>query len=164
MKKIIVILIIISLAAFFLYLGLQQKFYKTISQETLIGIIRCAKSPDKDYDFYLFYRPVINGEPSDFRIIKLKGNDWVFEGEIIKWKKPLNLIGCKTIHRPIRISDLEGTSFYLETQTAKIIFRAGKYLPCVDTSFISAVRQPYIPKTRFGIYITNSGYLIRKIR
>ncbi len=164
MKKAIIILIIAFLAAFFLYLGIRQRLYNAISQENLVGIVRCVKSPDKNYDFYLFYFPIINGKPSNFRFIKLKGSDWVFEGEIIKWKKPLNIIGCKTIQRPIRISDLNGTFFYLETQPRKIIFKAGKLLPCVDTSFISAVRQPFIPKTRFGIYITNSGYLIRKIR
>lgn len=164
MKKILVILILISLAAFFLYLGLRQRLYNVISQENLVGIVRCVKSPDRNYDFYLFYFPIITGKASNFRFIKLKGKDWVFEGEIIKWKRPLNIIGYKTIQRPIRICDLKGTSFYLETQPRKIIFKAGKLLPCVDTSFISAVRQPFIPKIRFGIYATNSGYLIRKIR
>jgi len=164
MKKGLTILLIIALLIGLFYLGLQKRFYNTISQETLVGTIRCAKSPNKNYDFYLFYFPIIKGKPSDFKLIGLKGNNWAFEGEIIKWKRPLNIIGLKTIHRPIKIYDSYGTSYILETRPKKIIFKVEKVLPCVDTSFISVVKQAVMPKIRFGIYATNSGYLIRKIR
>ena len=164
MKKIIIILIILAIVICSLYAGLQRHFYKTISQETLVGIIRCAKSPDKNYDFYLFYFPVTKDKQPDFMFTKLKGRDWLFEGEIIKWKRPLNFLGFKTAQRPIRIYDSKGNSYFMETNPGKIAFKIGKFLPGIDTSFISIARQPFKPKIKFGIYATNTGYLVRKIR
>lgn len=160
-KKILITLLVLSLAAYLIYIGLQKKFYKTISQETLVGTIKCAIARDGIHDFYLFYFP---SEEDAFRFIKLNGKYWEFEGEIIKWKRPLNFLGLKTSHRPIRIYDSEGASYLLETKSKKLIFKIKKMLPCIDTSFTSIVKQPFMPKIKFGIYATNTGYLIRRIR
>lgn len=164
MKKGLIILLTVSLAVYFIYIGLQKKFYTAISQETLVGIIKCAKSRDRIHDFYLFYFPAVKDGQADFSFIKLKGKYWAFEGEIIKWKRPLNILGFKTGHRQIRIYDSEGTSYPLEIKPKRFIFKLGKILPCVDTSFISIVKQPFAPKIKFGIYATNTGYLVRRIR
>jgi|GEM_PF-4053479 len=164
MKKIIILSFIIGLLAYLTYFGIQKRFYRTISQETLVGVIKCARSTDKNYDFYLFYIPGPKGDPSNFRFVKLKGNEWFFEGEIVKWKGFLNLLGFKTAQRPVRIYDSAGTSYLLEAGPKKIMFGIKKILPVVDTSFISIVKQRFIPKTKFGIYATNTGYLLRRIR
>lgn len=163
MKKILAVLLIILVTGYFLYAGLQKHFYRTVLEETLVGTIRCSKSFDKNYDFYLFYFPATK-ETSDFIFVKLKGAVWFFEGEIIKWKKPLNIIGFKTRHRPIRIYDSAGTSYLLEAENNKLAFKIESLLPGVDTSFVSIVKQPFVPRIKFGIYATNTGYLVRRIR
>ena len=147
-----------------IYAGLQNLYYKIISQETLIGTIKCAKSTDNDYDLYLLYLPGINQPKYNSKLIELKGNEWGFEGEIIKWDRPLNLIGLKTIHRPISIFDSTGNRFSLESEFEKFLFKIYKSAPGVDTSFISIVKQTFTPKIKFGVFLTNSGYLVRKIR
>ncbi|MBI4335760.1 MAG: hypothetical protein HY589_03810 [Candidatus Omnitrophica bacterium] len=169
-KRIIIISIAVVITVYFINLSLQKRFYQTISRETLIGTIRCAKSPDKNYDFYLFYFPATNGKRPDFIFMKLKGRDWLFEGEIIKWRRPLNFLGFKTAHRPIRIYDSAGNFCYLDVGANNysplhtLAFKIGKALPVVDASFISIVKQSFVPKTKFGIYATNTGYLTRRIR
>lgn len=164
MKKIFAILALIIIIIILSYSQFQKIYYSSISKETLVGTVRCVRSPDKNYDFYLFYFPVIKGEQSDFIFMKLKGRDWLFEGEIIKWKGPLNFLGFRTVHRPVRIYDSEGNSYFTETNHEKIAFRIEKFLPGIDTSFISIVRQPFKPKVKFGIYATNTGYLVRRIK
>lgn len=164
MRKIVISLLLVSLVLYFMYIGLQRKFYKTILKETLVGTVRCANARDGVHDFYLFYFPAASNNQSDFCFVKLNGQYWAFEGEIIKWKRPLNVLGFKTGHRPIRIYDSEGTSYPLETQSKKLIFRVERTLPLIDTSFISIIKQPFKPKIKFGIYATNTGYLIRRIR
>lgn len=164
MKKIFAVLALIIIIIILAYSQFQKIYYSSISKETLIGTVRCAKSPDKNYDFYLFYFPAIKGKQSDFIFIKLKGRDWFFEGEIIKWKKSLNFLGFKTAQRPIRIYDSEGNSCFTQTNPGKIAFMIERFLPGIDTSFISIVRQPFKPKVKFGIYATNTGYLVRRIR
>lgn len=164
MKKIIIPSILVLIGLCLIYLGLQKQFYKTISQETLVGIIRCARSLDKNYDFYLFYFPSAKNTKQGFLFFKLRGKEWTFEGEIIKWKRPLNLFGLKTVQRPLRIFDSEGTVYPLEIKSSKFIFGGIKFLPLKDTSFISGIRQVYYPKIKFGIFATNSGYLVRRIK
>jgi hypothetical protein len=148
-----------------MYVGrglLRERFYNTISQENLVGTVRCAPSPDSRYDFYLFYFP--NQKNADFVFLKCRGADWAFEGEIIKWKKPLNFIGIKTGQKPLRIYDSYGNSYYFPHADRGLMRKIANMIPAVDTSFISAIRQEYISKVKFGIYITNSGYLVRRIR
>lgn len=164
MKKIFAILALIIIIIILSYSQFQKIYYSSISKETLVGTVRCARSPDKNYDFYLFYFPAAKDKQPDFMFAKLKGRDWLFEGEIIKWKGPLNLLGFRTAHRPIRIYDSGGNSYFMETNYGKIAFIIEKFLPGIDTSFISVVRQPFKPKVKFGIYATNTGYLVRKIR
>lgn len=161
MKRIFII-IIIMIGAIYLFRGLlQNRFYRTISQENLVGTIRCARSPDARYDFYLFYLP--NPGNTDFVFLKCKGRDWVFEGEVTKWKRKLNFLGIKTAQTPLRIYDRSGNEYNFP-RTGRAALKIAAALPFTDTNFISAIRQEFIPKARFGIYITNSGYLIRKIR
>ncbi|MCM8781629.1 MAG: hypothetical protein NC828_01025 [Candidatus Omnitrophica bacterium] len=164
MKKILGIIILIFVAICLVNIVIQKRFYKTISQETLVATIKCAKSKDKDYDFYLFYFSPKRNKLSNVKLIKMKGDDWAFEGEIIKWKKPLNLMGLKTIQRPIRIYDSHENCYLLEKKLKKVAFQIGKLLPLVDASFTSIIKQRFKPKVEFGIFVTNSGYLVRKIR
>ena len=162
MKRIIIIIILALGLLYLVRSNLQARFYGTISQETLVGTIRCSPSPDNRYDFYLFYFP--NIKDPDFIFLKCKGRDWAFEGEIIKWKNPLNYIGIKTAQKPLSIYDSAGNSYNFPRVGQNLMLKIAADLPVVDTSFISAVRQEFIPKIKFGIYITNSGYLVRKIR
>ncbi len=164
MKKILITLIIIGIGLSLVYIGLQGHFYRVLLEERLVGIIKCARSTDRNYDFYLFYYPIESKNVSEFKFIKLKGKEWTFEGEIIKWKGLLNFIGVKTASRPIKIYDSLGNSYSLEKKPPKFAFQIEKILPVIDTTYISAVKCPFIPKSKFGIYITNTGYLLRKIR
>lgn len=164
MKKIIVIVLIIGVLGYLSYAGIKQHFYNTVLKEGLIGTIKCGKSMDKNYDFYLFWLPGGHKQRSDFVFVKLKGRDWFFEGEIIKWKAPLNVAGLKTAQRPIKIYDNSGDSCSLETRYKSMAFNIVKRLPGVDTTFISIVKQRFVHKTEFGVYITNSGYLLRRSR
>lgn len=167
MKKIIILLVVIVAAIFLVRSAFQGLFYRTVTKEGLVAVVKCVKSYEKKYDFYLLYFPAPkDGRQSytTFKFFKLKGVDWMFEGEIIKWKRSLNSVGILTAQRPLRIYDSSDNSYPLESRFQKIAFRIGKLLPFVDTSFISAVRQPYIPHVKLGIYATNSGYLIRRIK
>ncbi|MDD5449134.1 MAG: hypothetical protein PHO42_00855 [Candidatus Omnitrophica bacterium] len=164
MRRILIGLIIGVVVVYLAYNGLRARFYRTISQETLVGTVQCAPARDRTHDFYLFYFPGKNADRSDFIFLKLNGDYWAFEGEIIKWKRPVNFAGLRTCHRPVRIYDSKGTSQPLETGPGRFAFRTEKLLPFIDTSFISIVKQPFKPRLKFGIYATNTGYLVRRIR
>lgn len=164
MKRLFTVLITIIVVIILLHSGFQKIYYASVGRETLTGTVRCVKSADKNYDFYLFYVPAPNGKQSDFKFVKLKGREWLFEGEIIKWRRPLNFLGFRTAQRPVRIYDSEGNSCFIKTKPGEVVFKVAKFLPGIDTSFISIVRQPFKPKVKFGIYATNTGYLVRKIR
>jgi len=164
MKKFIIILIVAVAAIYLVHSQLKGIFYRAISQETLVGVIRCSTPTEKKYDFYLFYFPVKDGQLSDFRLLKLKGREWIFEGEIIKWKKPLNFLGLHTLQRPAKIYDGQGNCLSLEEKYGKSAFALKRLLPLIDTAYRSLVKQYCSTKIKFGIFATNTGYLVRKIK
>jgi len=164
MKKFIILLLAATVAAYLLYLSLEKRFYAALLSERPVATVRCAKAPNPQYDFSLFYFPAHPKARELFIVLECKGTDWTFEGEIVKWKRPLNVIGFQTINRPMRIYSSGGTSQSLKEGAHPLLFKAARALPVVDTSFISAVRQPFVPKVKFGIYATDTGYLLRKIK
>jgi len=163
-KKILFLALALIIAALFIGLSLEKRYYNTVTREELIGVVRCVPAPRQSRSFTLFYIPVNGATRSDFKMLAVTGDEWLFEGEIIKWKKGLTFLGITTAQRSIRIGDLNGNTYSLEEKKEGFWFQLGRYLPLVDTSFRSLVKGPCQPKEKFGIYATNTGYLIRKIR
>ena len=107
----------------------------------------------------------------------MTGDQWAIGGEILKWHPWLNLLGIKTCYKLSRIS-----SRYLQVEAEKtrprmvyelqggttpawlFLYKAQQILPFVEAVYGNSTYTMAQPGTRWGIYVTLSGFLTRPLR
>jgi hypothetical protein len=108
---------------------------------------------------------------------QVSGDQWVLEGDILKWKDWVNFLG---LHTRYRLTRLRGR--YIRTSDAKLkpssiyslvemedhpawgfLYRHGSSFPLVDTVYGSAVFQGSDEPSTFLVFVTTSGFLTRRI-
>jgi hypothetical protein len=107
--------------------------------------------------------------------IRLRGDQWAISGGIVKWHPWLTVLGVPSYHKPMRLaghfSDVAKqrahppTVHALEPTADRIweaLYRADPYLPFVDAVYGSAAYVYVEPNSVQEIYVTPSGYLIKR--
>ena len=151
---------------------LLQLFF-TFSNETLVAQVTARRiSPET---FELLYQPV--GETVPLRV-ELQGDQWTVSGGLIKWHPALAMLGLKSYHRPMRLagqfSDLHVQRAHPPTvyplQPALVdrfweaMYWGGRHLPFVEAVYGSSAYAYVEPGMTQEIYVTPSGYLIKRFR
>ena len=109
--------------------------------------------------------------------VELQGDQWMVSGGLIKWHPALALLGLKSYHRPMRIAgqftDLRQQRAHLPTvyplQQALVdrcweaFYWAGRRLPFVEAVYGSSAYAYVEPGVAQDIYVTPSGYLIKRV-
>lgn len=173
-RNIILILLILGVLSLILWLSFSIRAYQAFSKEELFATITCQKSRDASFDYFIFYKPENQKEPSIFGI---KGNQWRIEGVIIKWKGFVNILGIHTRHKPVRLagrySDIKmdkifGLTEYVlnggEDNFWRVTYRLSKYLPFIEAAYGNAAFMPCKEKVVYKIYVTTSGYMVKTER
>ncbi|MCD4691413.1 MAG: hypothetical protein K8R79_00745, partial [Calditrichales bacterium] len=118
---------------------------------------------------------------SDSRIkgqFVIKGDQWMLEGDILKWDSWLNFLG---LHTRYRLTRLRGR--YLKTEDEvqnqatiyslvekedntpwQYLYRYGQKFPFVSTVYGNAAFQNTDSARRFSIYVGASGFVVREIK
>ncbi len=155
------------LTAVILVLHLFQAF----SGETLAATVTTRRvSPE---EFELVYAP--QGEPQPLPPIRLRGDQWSVSGGIIKWHPWLLVTGVRSYHRPMRLSgqfsDLERQRTIPPTVHAlapaadrfwEAVYWMGPSLPFVEAVYGSAAYAYVEPGRVQEVYVSPSGYLIKR--
>ena len=116
------------------------------------------------------------GKPKARRF-DIAGDQWVLEGDILKWRSWLNFLGLHTRYRLTRLR-----SRYLQTSDEmtrpstvhplvenennplwKYLYKYGPRLPMVSTVYGNAVFQLSGEDGIFRVYVGTSGFIARKI-
>jgi len=114
---------------------------------------------------------------NDIQQHRVSGDQWVVEGDILKWKSWVNFLG---LHTRYRLTRLRGR--YIRTSDAKLkpssiyplvemedhpvwgfLYRNGSSFPLVDTVYGSAVFHGSDEPSTFLVYVSTSGFLTRRI-
>jgi hypothetical protein len=118
--------------------------------------------------------------PADSQITRqflIKGDQWVLEGDILKWDDWLNFMGLHTRYRLTRIRGryLRTTDEMKEQPTIyslvenenhplwRYLYNYGPDLPMVSTVYGNAVFQTSGKEKRFKIFVGLSGFVVREI-
>jgi hypothetical protein len=118
--------------------------------------------------------------PSDSQVTRqflIKGDQWVLEGDILKWDDWLNFMGFHTRYRLTRIRGryLRTTDEMKEQPTIyslvenenhplwRYLYNYGPDLPMVSTVYGNAVFQTSGKEKRFKIFVGLSGFVVREI-
>ncbi len=161
-------------AAFFISL----RSFRVFSQEELVATVRCeALSRRESSGFVLVFTPLVQGIPGTPRRFSLQGDQWTLGGDILKWRRWVNLLGLRNCHRLTRVSSryLKASSETAQPPSAYDLnggtsafwlwlYRWGVTLPFVEAVYGNAAYTLAQPGSQWGVYVTYSGYLIKPIR
>ncbi len=111
------------------------------------------------------------------RRFDVAGEQWVLEGDILKWNNWLNFLGLHTRYRLTRLR-----SRYLQTSDEqkkpstihalagdedhplwRYLYRYGPRLPLVSTVYGNAVFQSSGEDAVFKVFVTTSGFMARRV-
>ena len=110
------------------------------------------------------------------RYLFVKGDQWMLEGDILKWKSWLNFLGFHTryrltrlrgryvssaeeVHRPQTVYSLVE---YEDDPLWRYLYKYGPQLPFVSTVYGNAVFQTSGENKRYLIYVGTSGFIVRE--
>jgi hypothetical protein len=123
---------------------------------------------------------LIQNVPEDSQITRqflIKGDQWVLEGDILKWDDWLNFMGLHTRYRLTRIRGRylrtademkEQPTIYSLVENEnhplwRYLYDYGPDLPMVSTVYGNAVFQTSGKEKRFKIFVGLSGFVVREI-
>jgi hypothetical protein len=146
--------------------------WSAFSDETLVAQATTARlSPT---EFELTYMPAGAG-PEAHRRFRLRGDQWAVSGGIVKWHPWLTALGLKSYHKPLRVS---GQFADIRRQRAQpptvellepamdrfweTLYWADAYLPFIEAVYGSAAYVYVEPGIIQALYVTPSGYLIKR--
>lgn len=116
------------------------------------------------------------GEKAKVRRFDLAGDQWVLEGDILKWHDWLNFLGLHTRYRLTRLrsryiqssdekskpSSIHSLVENEDNPLWKHLYRYGPRFPLVSTVYGSAVFQLSDEDATFRVFVGTSGFIIRK--
>jgi hypothetical protein len=180
-KVVQTILVISSLLAFlaitFFLVSVQIliRAYKEFNYEKPVAIIIVKPTGNQEAHITL-----IEKEDKDSSLVKknflIHGDQWILEGDVLKWKPYLNFLG---LHARYRLTRIEGR--YLKIRDEKnnprslfalaeesrndiwgILYDIAPKLPFVETVYGSAAYQFSDKERIFLVYVTDSGFIIKR--
>ena len=110
------------------------------------------------------------------RYLFVKGDQWMLEGDILKWKSWLNFLGFHTRYRLTRLRGRYVSSAeevhqpqtvyslveYEDDPLWRYLYKYGPQLPFVSTVYGNAVFQTSGENKRYLIYVGTSGFIVRE--
>ena len=147
--------------------------FQAFSKETLVARVTTEKTAADAFE--LVYTPADKG-PADALRVPLQGDQWSIAGGVIKWHPWLSIFGFENYHKPMRLSgqfsDLRKqrshlpSVYPLEEPWAdwlwQVFYWSDKYLPFVEAVYGSAAYAYVEPGVTQEVYVTPSGYLIKR--
>lgn len=180
----IALLVLILASGMLLFMGLFFQSYHRFNFEKPVAeiITQPTGIPDKlsSAATQVHYRPLPSGRTRHFFVT---GDQWMIEGDILKWRPWLTLLGLDTRYRLTRISsrylDLEKERSeprtllsLVENRNAKDnthflwqwLYRSGHQLPLVDTVYGNAAYQDMSGTSHYLVFVGPTGFIVRKKR
>jgi hypothetical protein len=158
-----------------LFLGFFLRAYHVFNMEEPVAEILTLsldQAPDSGMTLVHFFC----AHSQKTRYLLIKGDQWMIEGDIIKWKNWLNFLG---LHTRYRLTRLQGRYSSVEAEVHqphtiqslseregdplwRYLYQYGPRLPFVSTVYGNAVFQNCENNKRYFIYVGTSGFIVRE--
>ena len=146
-------------------------FFKVFSNETLVARVTVKQLAAQR--FLVTYAPV---DESPSVNAELAGDQWSVSGGIVKWHPLLRVLGLNNYHRPMRLSGQFAELTKQRTHFPSVValqpelvdrfweafYWMDPYLPIVDAVYGSSAYAYMEPAATQEVYVSNSGYLIKR--
>lgn len=172
-----ILLLIAFLAVTLMLVSIQLliRSYKEFTYEKPVAVVIVKPAGNQKAKLTL-----VQSEGKDSTLVKkefnISGDQWIIEGDILKWKPYLNFLG---LHSRYRLTRIEGRYLRIRDEKSKkrslyalneesqdniwtLLYRVAYKLPLVNTVYVSAAYQFSDRENIFLVYVTDSGFLIRR--
>lgn len=147
--------------------------FGSFAGETLVATVTTQRtSPDA---FILTYHPAEWPVEVEGRTVSLEGDQWMISGGIVKWHPWLTMLGLPSYQKPLRLSGQFSRAEQQRRRPPSVevlepgvdrlwewCYRAAAYLPFVEAVYGSAAFVYVEPGVTQEVYVTPSGYLIKR--
>ena len=175
LRNLIVIIVWTSFFGMLLFFGFFLRAYHAFTYEEPVAeiITQPLDSPSAGQVALVKFLPT---HSQISRYLLVKGDQWVIEGDILKWESWVNFLGLRTRYRLTR---LRGR--YLSTEEEihqprtvyslvdhenhplwRYLYLYGHGLPLVSTVYGSAGFQTTRENKRFLVFVSTSGFVVRE--
>ncbi len=175
LRNLLLILIMTSVSGMVLFMGFFFRAYQAFTYEQLVAevITQESKEPNTRLVTLLQYSSIVPPISDEFLI---KGDQWMLEGDILKWDNWLNFLG---LHTRYRLTRLRGRYIQAEDEKKKettifslvkdenhplwrFLYKQSYRLPFVSTVYGNASYQVSVKDKHFLIYVSTSGFVVRE--
>ncbi len=175
LRNLLLILMMTSVSGMVLFMGFFFRAYQAFTYEQLVAevITQESKEPNTSLVTLLQYSSDVPPSSDEFLI---KGDQWMLEGDILKWDNWLNFLG---LHTRYRLTRLRGRYIQAEDEKKKettlfslvkdenhplwrYLYKKSYRLPFVSTVYGNASYQVSGKDKHFLIYVSTSGFVVRE--
>jgi hypothetical protein len=165
----------ISIFSIFLFAGFFARAYHAFTWEKPIAEVR-IEAVGEDQTSRVTLTHYISADSQMIHQFLIRGDQWMLEGDILKWDNWLSFLGWETRYRLTRIRGR-----FIHTQDEinkpptiyslvereddplwKFLYGYGPKLPFVDTVYGNAVFQSSDAKKTFLVQVSMSGFTARE--
>ena len=175
LRNLILIFLWTAVFGMVLFAGFFFRAFQTFNHEEPVAevIIHPHVEPDTNQVTLVQFIPDATEVRRQFLI---KGDQWMLEGDILKWNNWLNFLGLHTRYRLTRLRGryIQAEDEKNESRTIyplvenedhplwRYLYLYGYQLPFISTVYGNAAFQTSEKDTRFQVYVSTSGLVVRK--
>lgn len=164
-----------SVFGMLLFLGFFLRTYHAFTYEAPVAEIVTQPLGETQKGNVALLRFTSRQSPTE-RYFLVRGDQWMIEGDILKWEEWLNFLGLHTRYRLTRLrgrflnTEMEKkrppTIHSLVNQEAHplwgYLYRYGHELPLVSAVYGSAAFQLSDAQKRYQVYVSTAGFVVRE--
>jgi hypothetical protein len=175
LRNLVLILVLVLLSGVLLFGAFFMRAWQAFTYEQAVAEVRVSRGAERQTGRLTLIQILDKGERKS-QVYLIRGDQWMLEGDILKWGKLVNFLG---LHTRYRFTRLRGRYLLAEEELAKPssiyslvdkedhplwrwLYRHGRDLPLVSTVYGNAVYQMADQEQRFMVYVGTSGFIIRQ--
>jgi len=175
LRNFLLIAIFTSIFGMLLFIGFGLRAYHSFTYEEPVAeiITKPLNWPEQESVTLVKF---FSDQSKTTRYFFLKGDQWMIEGDILKWDSWLNFLG---FHTRYRLTRLKGRHLNTKAETNKphtiyslveqedhpfwqYLYQYGQKLPFISTVYGNAVFQDCRKNKKYLIYVGTSGFIVRE--
>ncbi|NIW78117.1 MAG: hypothetical protein GWN16_01075 [Calditrichae bacterium] len=175
LRNLLLIILLLAISAMFLFIGFFLKAYLAFTDEEPVAEVSVLPSegPKTIRVKFKEFNHNQNQFPQEYNI---RGDQWVLEGDILKWDHWLKFMGLQTRYRFTR---LRGRYLHTEEEIRgprtiyslvrredhwgwRLLYQYGHQFPFISTVYGNAVFQYNRSGKRYLVYVGSSGFIVRE--
>ncbi|MBN1693889.1 hypothetical protein JW879_00630 [candidate division WOR-3 bacterium] len=167
----LIVVIFALISSIFVLLYVSLKGYQHFTYNKPIFSIEC---PIREDDSFVVKFIPLDGEESQARFYRVKGQQFVIEGHIVRWENFFVTVGMKPLYQVTRLTgryvsindekEKERSVYEIaeETRVWRWLMQYGEKIPGIDAVHGISSFKDAVEHKNFTVYITHNSFIIKE--